>query len=46
LSLTAGIGIALGEHANVAELLNDADIAPYETKAAGKNRYMIFQSSM
>jgi diguanylate cyclase (GGDEF)-like protein len=46
LSLTASIGIALGEHANAAELLSDADIALYEAKAAGKNRYMLFQSSM
>ncbi len=46
LSLTASIGIALGERANAAELLSDADIALYEAKAAGKNRYMLFQSSM
>jgi diguanylate cyclase (GGDEF)-like protein len=46
LSLTASIGIALGERASAAELLSDADIALYEAKAAGKNRYMLFQSSM
>jgi len=46
LSLTASIGIALGQRANAAELLSDADIALYEAKAAGKNRYMLFQSSM
>jgi diguanylate cyclase (GGDEF)-like protein len=46
LSLTASIGIALGERANAAELLSDADIALYEAKAAGKNRYVLFQSSM
>jgi diguanylate cyclase (GGDEF)-like protein len=46
LSLTASIGIALGERANAAELLSDADVALYEAKAAGKNRYMLFQSSM
>jgi EAL domain-containing protein (putative c-di-GMP-specific phosphodiesterase class I) len=40
------IGIALGERASAAELLRDADIALYEAKAAGKNRYMLFQSSM
>ncbi len=45
-SLTASIGIALGQRANAAELLRDADIALYEAKAAGKNRYMLFQSSM
>jgi diguanylate cyclase (GGDEF)-like protein len=46
LSLTASIGVALGERANAAELLRDADVALYEAKAAGKNRYMLFQSSM
>jgi diguanylate cyclase (GGDEF)-like protein len=46
LSLTASIGIALGERASAAKLLSDADIALYEAKAAGKNCYMLFQSSM
>jgi diguanylate cyclase (GGDEF)-like protein len=46
LSLTASIGIALGERTSAAELLSDADIALYEAKAAGKNRYMLFESSM
>jgi diguanylate cyclase (GGDEF)-like protein len=46
LSLTASIGVALGERASAAELLSDADVALYEAKAAGKNRYMLFQSSM
>ena len=46
LSLTASIGIALGERASAAELLSDADIALYEAKAAGKNYYTLFQSSM
>ena len=46
LSLTASIGIALGERASAAELLSDADVALYEAKAAGKNRYMLFRSSM
>jgi diguanylate cyclase (GGDEF)-like protein len=46
LSLTVSIGVALGERASAAELLRDADIALYEAKAAGKNCYMLFQSSM
>jgi diguanylate cyclase (GGDEF)-like protein len=46
LSLTASIGVALGERASAAELLSDADVALYEAKAAGKNRYILFQSSM
>ncbi len=46
LSLTASVGIALGERASAAELLRDADVALYEAKAAGKSHYMLFQSSM
>jgi diguanylate cyclase (GGDEF)-like protein len=46
LSLTASVGIALGERASAAELLRDADVALYEAKAAGKNYYTLFQSSM
>ncbi len=46
LSLTASIGVALGERANAAELLRDADVALYEAKAAGRSCYMLFQSSM
>jgi diguanylate cyclase (GGDEF)-like protein len=46
LSLTASIGIALGVRANAAELLRDADVALYEAKAAGRNYYTLFQSSM
>ncbi len=46
LSLTASIGIALGERASAAELLRDADVALYEAKAAGKDYYMLFKSSM
>ncbi len=46
LTLTASIGIALGERANAAELLRDADVALYEAKAAGKGCCMLFKSSM
>ncbi|HZL48770.1 MAG TPA: EAL domain-containing protein [Solirubrobacteraceae bacterium] len=46
LLLTASIGIALGERASAAELLRDADVALYEAKAAGKNCYTLFKSSM
>jgi diguanylate cyclase (GGDEF)-like protein len=46
LSVTASIGIALGLRAGADELLRDADIAMYEAKAAGKNRYVLFQSTM
>jgi diguanylate cyclase (GGDEF)-like protein len=46
LSVTASIGIALGLRASADELLRDADIALYEAKAAGRNRYVLFQSEM
>jgi diguanylate cyclase (GGDEF)-like protein len=46
LSLTACIGIALGERSSAPELLRDADVALYEAKAAGKSCYMLFKSSM
>ncbi len=46
LSITASVGVALGERTEADELLRDADVALYEAKAAGKNRYVMFQSSM
>ncbi len=46
LSLTASIGIASGLRESATELLRDADVALYEAKSAGRNRYMLFQSTM
>ena len=46
LSVTASIGVALGLRASADELLRDADVALYEAKAAGRNRYVLFQSAM
>jgi diguanylate cyclase (GGDEF)-like protein len=46
LSVTASIGIAMGARMSADELLRDADLALYEAKAAGKNGYAVFQSSM
>jgi diguanylate cyclase (GGDEF)-like protein len=46
LSLTTSIGIACGLRENADELLGDADVALYEAKAAGKNRWVLFQSAM
>ena len=46
LSITASIGIACGQQASAEELLRDADLALYEAKAAGKNRFTIFESTM
>ncbi len=46
LSITASVGVAMGVRESADNLLNDADLALYEAKAAGKNRYMIFESDM
>jgi diguanylate cyclase (GGDEF)-like protein len=46
LSLSASIGIAFGLRGSADELLRDADIALYEAKAAGRNRYVMFRSDM
>ena len=46
LSVTASIGIALGVRDTADELLRDADLALYGAKAAGRNRYTLFESSM
>ncbi len=45
---TASAGIVSSEagHSSVEDLLSDADIAMYEAKAAGKSRYIEFDSSM
>jgi diguanylate cyclase (GGDEF)-like protein len=46
LTVTASIGIAFGLRESADELLRDADAALYEAKAAGKNRYVVFKSTM
>ena len=46
LSVTASIGIAEGDRSSPEELLQDADIAMYEAKEAGKQRAVIFLPSM
>jgi diguanylate cyclase (GGDEF)-like protein len=46
LAVTASVGIAFGLREDADELLRDADMALYEAKAAGKNRYVAFQSAM
>ena len=46
LSLTASIGVSMGERGAAEELLRDADLALYEAKASGRNRYALFESSM
>jgi len=46
ISVNASIGIALGDRATGGDLLRDADVALYQAKAAGKNRYEIFYPEM
>ena len=46
LSVTASIGIAVGQYAAPDDLLRDADLALYAAKAAGKDRYVLFEPSM
>jgi diguanylate cyclase (GGDEF)-like protein len=46
LSVTASVGIATGVRASADELLRDADLALYEAKVSGRNRYAMFESSM
>ena len=45
-TVTASIGIATGPRATAGELLRDADVALYEAKGAGKQRYALFQPEM
>jgi diguanylate cyclase (GGDEF)-like protein len=46
LSITASIGIATGDRTSAGELLRDADVALYQAKAAGKNRFLVFEAQM
>jgi diguanylate cyclase (GGDEF)-like protein len=46
LTVNTSIGIAVGHRDTAGELLRDADVALYEAKARGKNRYQIFHPEM
>ena len=46
VAITASIGIARGERASADDLLRDADIALYQAKDAGKDRYRLFEPRM
>jgi diguanylate cyclase (GGDEF)-like protein len=46
LLVNASVGIALGDRANPGDLLRDADVALYQAKEAGKNRYAVFHPEM
>ena len=45
-SVTASIGVAVGQYGSPDELLRDADLALYAAKAAGKDRYALFDAGM
>jgi len=45
-SVTASIGVAVGQYNTPDDLLRDADLALYAAKAAGKNRYALFNATM
>ena len=44
--VNVSIGIASGDRADAGALLRDADIALYQAKVAGKNRYAIFDADL
>jgi diguanylate cyclase (GGDEF)-like protein len=44
--LTASIGVAFGRYATAADLLRDAQLALEASKAAGKDRYTLFNANM
>jgi len=46
LTVTASIGIASVPRPSAEEFLRDADIAMYQAKWAGKNRYVMFEPGM
>lgn len=45
-SVTASIGVACGRYESPDDLLRDADLALYAAKAAGRDRYALFDTSM
>jgi diguanylate cyclase (GGDEF)-like protein len=44
--LTASIGVAFGRYASPEDLLRDAQLALHAAKAAGKDRYTLFNANM
>jgi EAL domain-containing protein (putative c-di-GMP-specific phosphodiesterase class I) len=46
LVISASIGIAVGDRPSGGELLRDADVALYQAKSGGKNRYELFHPEM
>jgi diguanylate cyclase (GGDEF)-like protein len=46
VTVSASVGIAMGERSCAEDLLRDADVAMYRAKWDGKNRYVLFESNM
>jgi diguanylate cyclase (GGDEF)-like protein len=46
VTVTASIGIAIGERSGAEELLRDAEIAMHRAKLEGRNRHVLFQTGM
>jgi len=46
LIVSISIGIATGDRSSGGELLRDADVALYQAKAAGKDRYEVFRADI
>jgi diguanylate cyclase (GGDEF)-like protein len=46
VTISASIGIAMGDRPSAPDLLRDADIAMYRAKLEGRSRYMVFQTGM
>lgn len=46
VAVTASIGVAVGRYETSDALLRDADLALYAAKAAGKDRYSLFDAGM
>ncbi len=44
ITVSATIGIAIGDRSSAGELLRDADVALYQAKAGGRNRYQVFNA--
>jgi diguanylate cyclase (GGDEF)-like protein/PAS domain S-box-containing protein len=46
VSVTASIGVAMGDRASAQELLRDADIALYRCKSSGRDQSVVFEPAM
>src|ERR1700730_589837 len=45
-AVTASVGLAVGQYSSPDDLLRDADLALYAAKAAGKDRYVLFDAGL